>query len=224
MAVTLGNLIDDVEAKAGSQVPIVQLATAASTVVELNDLTDSLLSHFVDKARRNGHSWAEIGEALGVTRQAVQKRFTADPGQPRGFEQFTDKARLVVFTHAQAASLELKNNYVGTEHLLLAFYAEDCLARTALKNKKVKRDELVAAMSAMGLTDVTGQGGYTPRAWSAIEGCLKIALELGTNYIGTEHLLISLLSGVGGVAETLLLERGVTRDETVAFVKKKLGL
>lgn len=224
MAITLGNLIDDVESKAESEDPIVQLATAAATVVELNDLTDSLLSHFVDKSRRSGHSWAEIGEALGVTRQAVQKRFTADPGEPKGFEHFTDRARLVVFKHAQAASLELKNNYIGTEHLLLAFYAEDCLARITLKNKKVKRDELITAMDAMGLRAAQGQGGYTPRAWSAIEGSLKVALELGTNYIGTEHLLISLLSGVGGVADTLLVERGVSRDDTVAYVKKKLGV
>lgn len=224
MAITLGNLIDDVEARAANSDPLVQLATAAATVVELNDLTDSLLSHFVDKSRRSGHSWAEIGEALGVTRQAVQKRFTADPGEPRGLHVFTDRAKNVTFTHAQAASLELGNNYVGTEHLLLGFYGEDCLAQTALKHKKVKRSELVAAMDAMGLRGAQGQAGYTPRAWSAIEGCLKVAVELGTNYVGTEHLLISLLSGVGGVAETLLLERGVTRDDTVAFVKKKLGL
>lgn len=224
MTITLGALIDDVEARSGSADPIDQLATAAGTVTEMNDVADSLLSHFVDKSRRSGHSWAEIGIALGVTRQAVQKRFTADPGDPKGLALFTDKARKVVSGHAEQAALELGNNYIGTEHLLLGFFAEDCLAVTALKQKKVTRDSVLAALEELGLRDAKGQGGITPRAWAAIEGALKVALELGTNYIGTEHMLIALLSGVGGVAEKVLTEAGVNRDDTVSYIRKQLKL
>ncbi|HUR17168.1 MAG TPA: Clp protease N-terminal domain-containing protein [Candidatus Limnocylindrales bacterium] len=220
MATTLSNLIDEVEQRSPSNNPLDLLATAAATVEEVTDAADALLSHFVDRTRRAGHSWTEIGAALGVTKQAVQKRFTGDEKRnPRGWERFTDRARAVASKHAFAASEELGNNYVGTEHLLLAMWGEpEGLAALALVDAGLTRETVIEAIDARIPRGAQGRGGFTPRAWVAIENSTKVAIELGHNYVGTEHLLLSLMTGVGGVADEILGEKGVKRDKVEAFV------
>lgn len=224
MAATLSSLIDDVEHRSPTREPLDLLATAAATVEEVTDAADALLSHFVDRTRRAGHSWTEIGAALGVTKQAVQKRFTGEEKRnPRGWERFTDLARAVASTHAFAASDELGNNYVGTEHLLLAMWSEpEGIAAKALADAGLARVEVVEAIDARIPRGSQGRGGFTPRAWVAIENSFKIALEMGHNYVGTEHLLLSLMTGIGGVAEDILSERNVTVERIRAFVLKEL--
>ena len=73
MELTLDTLIRDV--KGSSDDPLAQLESASRTAAALDDLGDALLNHFVDVCRRSGHSWAQIGEHLGVSRQAAQQRF-----------------------------------------------------------------------------------------------------------------------------------------------------
>ena len=69
----------------------------------------------------------------------------------------------------------------------------------------------------------TGGGGYTPRAWTAMENSATIALNMGHNYVGTEHLLMALLADVGGIAHEALVALGVTAPEIVEFVRKTIG-
>lgn len=102
MPESLSSLIAEVEATSPTPEPLAMLATAAATVEEVNDNADALLSHFVDRTRRAGHSWTEIGRALGVTKQAVRKRFTPEPQTPPGWERFSDALRRVTSDHAQA--------------------------------------------------------------------------------------------------------------------------
>src|SRR4051794_994476 len=89
---TLDELIRLVQADSPSDSPLDQLATAATTINTLNDTGDAVLGHFVDKSRGAGHTWTEISGVLGVTKQAVHKRFTGTPT----FERFTDRARNVL--------------------------------------------------------------------------------------------------------------------------------
>src|SRR5689334_1040749 len=119
MAISLDALIDEVEKRSPTTEPLSLLATASATVNELNDTTDALLSHFVDRSRRAGHSWSEIGEALGVTKQAVQKRFTGEKQWLRGSQLLTDRAKATLGKHAEAAARELEQPSIGTEALLL---------------------------------------------------------------------------------------------------------
>jgi ATP-dependent Clp protease ATP-binding subunit ClpA len=210
---TLGSLIADVEAAAPTDAPLDLLATAAATVVTINDVTDSVLSHFVDRCRHAGHSWAEIGAALGVTKQAVQKRFTVDRVEPDGWERFTERARRLVQEHAPAAAEELGHAWVGTEHLLLGFYADPAaVAPRVLVGFGLDRDRVVAAITARTKSNPAGRGPLTPRAWAALASCRREAVSLGHNYIGTEHQLLGLLSGVGGLAAEILDEAGITHD------------
>lgn len=224
MPTTLTSLIEEVEARAPSSEPLDLLATAASTVEALNDAADSVLSHFVDRSRRAGHSWTEIGAALGVTKQAVQKRFTGERREPRGWERFTDRARNVVEKHAAAVSSELGHNYIGTEHLLAAMWGEpDGVAAKALDDAGLTRDAVIAAVDQRVERGHQGLGGFTPRAWVAVENGARVALEMDHNYVGTEHLLLSLMSGVGGFADEILNEAGITVDKVRAYVVKTLS-
>src|SRR4051794_32001170 len=89
----------------------------------LSEVADHLVGHFVDEARRSGCSWADIGGCLGVTRQAVQKRFV-----PRGesaggsdrvaWERFTPRVRKIV-TVAKEVARDAGHAEVQPTHLLL---------------------------------------------------------------------------------------------------------
>jgi len=219
MTTTLSSLIDDVQARAPSDEPLDLLATASAGVAELNDVTDALLAHFVDRCRRAGHSWAEIGGSLGVTKQAVQKRFTAARSNPAGWDRWTPRAKRVVAELAPAAAEELGHvDFIGTEHLLVAIIDEGGgVAAVVLRDFDVARDAVVAGV-AERVPPGTGRGGYTPRAWSVLTNCIQQALELGHNYVGTEHLLLALLGDTGGVANDVLAGLGVDHAKAKAKV------
>jgi ATP-dependent Clp protease ATP-binding subunit ClpA len=224
MSTTLSSLIDDVERRSASLETLDLLATASSTVEQLNDTTDALLSHFVDRSRRAGHSWTEIGVALGVTKQAVQKRFTSERSAPRGWQTFTPRARRVVEVHGPAVAAELGHNYIGTEHLLAGMWGEpEGIAARVLEAAGETRIAVIAAIDARVERGQQGQGGITPRAWAAVENSSRIAQDLGHNFVGTEHLLVSLMTGVGGMAAEILAEHGVTIGEVRTEVDSLLG-
>src|SRR3954464_3661989 len=84
---TFDQLIHAVHAAAPSDEPLEQLRTAAVVSASITESADALLGHFVDQSRRAGHSWTEIGVALGVTKQAAQKRFVGS------LDRFTPRAR-----------------------------------------------------------------------------------------------------------------------------------
>ena len=177
---SLAALIEEVEHASPSPEPLTLLETASASVRNLDDLTDSMLSHFVDKCRRSGHSWAEIGAALGVTKQAVQKRFTSEMIDPEGWDRFTERARRLVTDHAPAAAESLGHNWVGTEHLLLGFYAEPAaLAPRVLEAFGLDREKVVAGINARiepGASSAA-RGPFTPRAWAALASSPREAVD-----------------------------------------------
>jgi ATP-dependent Clp protease ATP-binding subunit ClpA len=200
------------------------LATASETSEEVSDLSDALLSHFVDRARRAGLSWTDIGTALGVTKQAVRKRFTGERRDPRGWERFTPRAQRVVTTYADETSGECGNNYTGTEHLLAGLFGEpEGVAARVLIAAGLSREQVLSAIDDRVPRGTQGTGGYTPRAWLAIENSVGVATELGHSFVGTEHLLLSLMAGVGGVAEEILKAKGLTFDGLRRDVIDELG-
>ena len=115
LTVTLDGLIQSVVLDTPSGEVLDQLATASGTAGELGGLGDSLLGYFVDRCRRDGHSWAEIGGSLGVTKQAVQKRFVARLAVTFMYERFTVRARRASSTmpptrHARSATTTAGRN------------------------------------------------------------------------------------------------------------------
>lgn len=222
---TLSSLIDDVEARAPSEEPLDLLSTASATAGELGELSDALLSHYVDRCRRSGLSWAEIGTGLGVTKQAVQKRFTPREGQQPGWwGRATGRAQKLVTDAAPTAARGLGHGWVGTEHLLLGLLSDpQCLAAVALERQGVTEEAVAAAVGdRLGKGTAPDAGPFTPRAWAALEAAPRHALGLGHNYIGTEHVLLALLGGVGGVAAEVLTDLGVTAATARASVVQLL--
>ena len=159
-------------------------------------------------------TWGRDRRRLGVTKQAVQKRFTGERTEPVGWERYTERARRLVQEHAPAAAASLGHGWIGTEHLLLGFYAEpEALAPRILLGFGLDRDRVLAGIGARIDNAFSGRGPLTPRAWAALASATREAVMLGHNYVGTEHQLLALLSGVGGVAAEIL---GEATSRTIA--------
>ncbi len=128
------------------------------------------------------------------------------------FERFTDRARRVVVLAQEEARL-LNHNYIGTEHLLLGLIHEgEGLAAKALESLGVTLDQVRSQVEDMiGVGTATPQGHipFTPRAKKVLELSLREALQLGHNYIGTEHILLGLLREGEGVAAQVLMKIGL---------------
>jgi ATP-dependent Clp protease ATP-binding subunit ClpC len=131
------------------------------------------------------------------------------------FERFTERARQVIVL-AQAEARALKHNYIGTEHLLLGLLREEeGLAARVLASVGVTVEEVraqVARIVGQGDEVEGGQIPFTPRAKKILELSLREALDLGHNYIGTEHLLLGLLREGEGVAVRILVDIGAAQD------------
>lgn len=254
---SLQQLIETVQQDSPSEDLLDLLVTASTTVSQLEEVNDALLGHFVDRCRRSGRSWSEISSALGVSKQAVHKRFSgplaarpASTGAPYNFERFTARARSAVAEAGKAAEA-LGHGHVHAEHLLLGLLAvPEGIAAQVLKAGNVTRDAVAAAIRAASAPDaddcaaaestgrmaaavdagrgpaVAGGAGsapdtaaqhgrlpFAPDAGGALREALAEALELGHNYIGTEHLLLGLYRSPDTLAVRILDELGVGQAE-----------
>ena len=117
---TLDELITQVRTRHPDGTPLDQLAEAAGLAAYVDELADHLVGHFVDQARRSGASWTAIGQSMGVTKQAVQKRFVT--GEP-SMDRFTNRAKVVVLK-AQNTARERGEPEVTSLHLVLGLLAE----------------------------------------------------------------------------------------------------
>ncbi|RKW69634.1 ATP-dependent Clp protease ATP-binding subunit [Galactobacter caseinivorans] len=127
------------------------------------------------------------------------------------FERFTDRARRVVVL-AQEEARMLNHNYIGTEHILLGLIHEgEGVAAKALEALNVSLGavrEQVQEIIGQGQQAPTGHIPFTPRAKKVLELSLREALQLGHNYIGTEHILLGLIREGEGVAAQVLTKLG----------------
>ncbi|MFZ1374647.1 MAG: ATP-dependent Clp protease ATP-binding subunit [Nostocoides sp.] len=127
------------------------------------------------------------------------------------FERFTDRARRVVVL-AQEEARMLNHNYIGTEHILLGLIHEgDGVASKALESLGIELEnvrEQVQQIIGQGQQAPSGHIPFTPRAKKVLELSLREALQLGHNYIGTEHILLGLIREGEGVAAQVLVKLG----------------
>src|SRR5512135_2841710 len=133
------------------------------------------------------------------------------------FERFTDQARRVVVL-AQEEARRLDHNYIGTEHILLGLLRDgEGVAVEALDGLGISLDETRAKVEEIigrGSDQASGHIPFTPRAKKVLELSLREALELGTDYIGTEHILLGLIREGQGVAAQVLVDLGAGLDQT----------
>jgi len=127
------------------------------------------------------------------------------------FERFTDRARRVVVL-AQEEARMLNHNYIGTEHILLGLIHEgEGVAAKGLESLGISLEAVRAQVEEIigqGQQAPSGHIPFTPRAKKVLELSLREALQLGHNYIGTEHILLGLIREGEGVAAQVLVKLG----------------
>lgn len=127
------------------------------------------------------------------------------------FERFTDRARRVIVLAQEEAKL-LNHNYIGTEHILLGLIHEgEGVAAKALEQLDISLDAVRAQVTEIigtGQQPPSGHIPFTPRAKKMLELSLRESLQLGHNYIGTEHILLGLIREGEGVAAQVLVKLG----------------
>ncbi len=201
--IRLGDLIEAIgDARSD---PLDQLSEAVTAGEYLGELADSLIGHFVDQARRAGASWTAIGSSMGVSKQAAQKKFVGQAPQSPGdgesnpFARYTPRARNAVITAHNLAVAE------SVSHVTPALLARGVLAESESLGVTVLRDlgvdidaatqRLVAStMNAGGAAGATAFVPYDDAAKTVLENTVQIAVRLGHNYVGTEHVLIALFA------------------------------
>ena len=140
-------------------------------------------------------------------------------------ERYTEGAKRALMI-AQEKAIEFKHNYVGTEHVLLGLVEEEksvsarALAALGIKGKELEA-EVIAAVGKG--THSGGQLQMTPRTKHVLNLAQEAANSRGHNYIGTEHILLGLLSDGGGVAMQLLASKGIRPEDVVEKVNAIVG-
>jgi Clp amino terminal domain, pathogenicity island component len=211
-------LIEAVEARraAGALAGIEQAVTVAG---ELGALSDRLIGYYAERARAEGCTWAQIGAAIGISRQAAQQRFGTraaalglpDLEQAGGLQRLAPRARDALFT-AERHARQLRHPALSPAHLLLAILEDPAnLATRAIEAAGASTAELTRQVR----DELSPQPGPEPAALPldpatrrALAGALTEALHLGHNYVGTEHLLLGLLRDPAGRAAQLLARHG----------------
>jgi ATP-dependent Clp protease ATP-binding subunit ClpA len=230
--VSLDDLIAHVHSLHPDGDALAELREAMVLAQRLNEQSDHLIGHFVDRARRSGASWTAIGESMGVTKQAAQKRFVPNAqDEPRAadaslFQRFTPRARHAIEI-AQAKARELHSPRIDTQHVLLGLVGmREGLAVQALERQGVTPEAVEEAVAAAGAPtgdDVPEAIPFAPAAKKVVQLAVREALLLGHDFVGTEHLLLALLSEEDGIAASVLGELGVRYDTTRDWVQETIA-
>jgi hypothetical protein len=223
---TLDHLIEVVDHSAPDD-PVLRLSEAFRLAAYVNDQADNLIGHFVDRARRAGAPWSQIGAAMGVSKQAAQQRWVPRWGTSvitagRTFSRFTDRARSVLVAANRLAG-GARAAAIGPEHLAVAQYAEpEALGAQVLGRLGVQEADLAAALDVTAdraemVTDLP----FDEPAEGVLDAALREALRLQHNFIGTEHLLLGALAA-GDRTAAVLAGRGVTTATVEPIVLAEL--
>ena len=143
------------------------------------------------------------------------------------FERFTDRARKVL-VHAQEEARLLNHNFIGTEHILLGLIDEgEGVAAKALTSLDITLEAVrrkVAETIGPAGTSTPGSPPFTPRSKKVLELSLREAMQLGHNYIGTEHILLALVREGEGVGAQVLVNLGAGLAEVRVRVIELLSI
>jgi hypothetical protein len=207
------------------------LSDAMLLSTHLSEVSDHLIGHFVDRARRAGASWTEIGQSMGVSKQAAQKRFVPKDSGGQSYEvlfgRYTPRARRAVEQALEEARCSLHPK-AGVEHLVLGLLHDPGgLAARAFAEFGVSPEDVRQAVTTPGEEPepVTGIVPFSREAGRVLQLTLREALGFGHNYVGTEHLLLGILAADDEPAAQALTGLGVTKaraEEWVAAEIEKL--
>jgi Clp amino terminal domain, pathogenicity island component len=214
--VNLQRLIEAIDTDLPTADPVDKVSEAQQRARSLSDIGDQLIDHFVTRARSTGTPWAQIGDALGVTRQAAQQRWV-----PPVYQRFTNRARHVVVL-AQEWARTLRHGHIGTEHLLLGVLDETEGLGAKILIELAGSAEAVREPLVNGLRpDVAvppAKIPFTQLGKEALGHANAESAALGHDWVGTEHVLLGLLKIPDGTAAQVLLTLNVSHEEARAKV------
>ncbi|MDI1461222.1 Clp protease N-terminal domain-containing protein [Catellatospora sp. KI3] len=207
--------------------PLSQLSDAVLLGQHLGELADHLIGHFVDRARHSGASWTDIGQSMGVTKQAAQKRFVPKEGGEsdlRVFARYDDAARQTLVQAQEVARLA-GHEHLGPEHVLLGLLSVPGTPAIAAITDAGTTPQAVQAMLAARFPSTgresTGPVPFSGAGKKALELGHRESLRLGHEHIGAEHLLLGVLAMDEGEAVSLLHESGLSSPQTEAVVRRE---
>jgi hypothetical protein len=220
-AVSVAKLADAVRQQAPGA-PLDRVEAALTVSDELALCADELIGQFVEEARRAGCSWTEIGQRIGVSKQAARQRF-ADP-QPRAPKAWTCRLSAPCGGCLEAAGREAAADgaaEVGTHHQLIGLFQAG-VAAGVLEELGVRADAVRAAARKLFPAGGGLPGGRPPQesaeAREAVRRAAAIAQQAGRAEVGTEHLLAALALDPGSGARRVLSHLGVS----IVAIKKGL--
>jgi Clp amino terminal domain, pathogenicity island component len=219
LPVYLDNLITYVTALHPGDGALQHLADAMTVSAHLDDQSDALIGHFVDQARRSGASWSQIGASLGVTKQAAQKRFVTEgaalaaEGRAPMFSRFTQRARNAL-ARAKRVAAASGADVLGPEHMAAGMLEPHGMAAEIIHKAGITDEQVYAALglspTAPGgdvtreqLVELVHELGVTRDGKAVLRAAMQAALRRGHNYIGTEHLLLGVVSVDSDTARAL---------------------
>jgi hypothetical protein len=222
----LDSMIERVRADEADGTDLDRVAAAIRLAASANELADHLVAFFIDQARQGGVSWSAIGERLGLSRQAVQKRYTpAEDGAPKRtdfFDRMVPAGKHAI-VDAQEQARRRRAEYIGTAHLLLGLTCEPAAnGAQALARCGAPADVVTAAINGQ-IGRPTGEPStdklpFSARAKAVLEHALREAVRLGHDYVGTGHLALGCLTVHEGRASETLRNLGVSYDALRAAV------
>ncbi|MGH3649875.1 MAG: Clp protease N-terminal domain-containing protein [Acidimicrobiia bacterium] len=212
-------LVRSIESSGGSD-PLRRLTDAVILAARIEEMADDLIGHFVEEARSSGASWADIGQSMGMTRQAAQKRFVgrrSRRGKRSSFflTRFADEARGIV-RGAERVARSAGSDHIGTEHLILSLVDNrDGIATRALSELGASVDQL-RETSKSALTEGTEaqSQGHIPFAADmkkVLELSLRETIRSHDKHITEKHILLALLRDDKSFGPELLKDNGITR-------------
>ncbi|MDH6220501.1 Clp protease N-terminal domain-containing protein [Streptomyces pseudovenezuelae] len=220
--ISLADLIARLDEELPESDELGRISEARLRAQTLSDLGDQLIDHYVSKAKQGGASWTEIGDAIGVTKQAAQQRHAPGP-----FERFTNLNRHSIVL-AQEAARTHRHDSIGTEHMLLGLLGEprglayEVLVAKTESEQRV-RDAIEEALPPAGAKALRGHIAFRPESKDAIGQARRVAAELGHDWVGTEHSLLGLIHVEESPAAQILRNLGFTSDELHETVKTEVA-
>jgi Clp amino terminal domain, pathogenicity island component len=222
-------LVDLVEDNARGGTRLDRLAEAVRVADELNVMADKLIGHFVDRARDSGASWAEIGGALGVSKQAVQKRFVARraPRESKGlFTRFDDDARSVAL-EAMEQARGAGHDRIQTGHIVLALIEDpQGLPAMTIEAQGVSLEQVRESMRGiLGPAEgpVSDHLPFTADAKKVLELSLREAIRTRSRVIRPEHILLGVLRDQKSPTVMCLAGLGVDRRKIEKAIADPVG-
>ena len=202
--------------------PLDRVADSAQVAASVSQLGEHLVDFFIDEARRDGNSWTVIGERLGISRQAVQKRYAAQSGdgspkRPSAFDRLAnDGKRIVKQSEEEARSRQ--SGHRSTEHFLRAIAAEpESVGAKSLARCGATAPVIIAAVNGrIGVPSgepSTGEILPTPGGSAVFEHALRESVRLGHDYVGSGHIALGCLTVRDGLAAEILGNLGVTYND-----------